>query len=515
MKKLTLFFLISLALSIALNANAVSFDLTSTPANTTTVDTGPTGTIFTRSLSVGSYGLDVMALNKILSLELKTATNTSATFSTNTSAAIKAFQEKYATDILIPSGLSAGTGFVGPNTIKKLNSLASKYVLKLNDFTLPPRIVSTAKNIFATTLTIGSTGDDVTLLKTILNSDPSTALSPKNSTNIFDVATALAIKRFQEKYASEVLTPAGLKNGTGIVGPATIKKLNSLLNTYLASIGIATSTISGITSTIDSATTSLMTAPVKQIFTVSGSIGGISGSASVNTTDNQIIGSYCDGTTLITNKVGFDSVYKTSTPDSTQCSGGITYNTYNYNMNGFGVCKKTAYTTGTWGDCYKPDISDTANLTTEELTAGAAGNTIQKRTVTAGAVSTTTCPYDDTPPPAFQSCGLPDCPDDQDIAMIGQVETESTCLNGSGLQAYTISNDPAPTFSTHNNKQCRYTHGYVLHFNPLIETFGFTVTHQMQAIIDITTAVARCPLIDRTIYERMLTIGSTIKAFGN
>ncbi len=37
-----------------------------------------------------------------------------------------------------------------------------------------------------------------------------------------------AVVGFEEKYKSEILTPSGLKNGTGFVGPATRKKLNQL-----------------------------------------------------------------------------------------------------------------------------------------------------------------------------------------------------------------------------------------------------------------------------------------------
>lgn len=88
--------------------------------------------------------------------------------------------------------------------------------------------------IFKRTLSPGSIGSDVKCLQTILNSDPATKVatkgvgSPGHETNLFGNATMQALNKFQEKYAKEILTPQKKKKGNGIVGPATMKKLNSL-----------------------------------------------------------------------------------------------------------------------------------------------------------------------------------------------------------------------------------------------------------------------------------------------
>ena len=48
-------------------------------------------------------------------------------------------------------------------------------------------------------------------------------------TGRFSTDTQAAVVRFQNKYASEILTPLGLKSGTGYVGLSTRNKINNLL----------------------------------------------------------------------------------------------------------------------------------------------------------------------------------------------------------------------------------------------------------------------------------------------
>ncbi len=86
--------------------------------------------VFTRTLQVGSSGEDVRQLQKILNSDMDSRVTSAGPgspglettyFGSLTQAAVVKFQEKYRQDVLLPNGLSAGTGFVGRSTLALLN----------------------------------------------------------------------------------------------------------------------------------------------------------------------------------------------------------------------------------------------------------------------------------------------------------------------------------------------------------------------------------------------------------
>ena len=92
--------------------------------------------------------------------------------------------------------------------------------------------VYAATTLFTRSLKVGMSGEDVRQLQLTLNLSPDTRVaqsgpgSPGLETTYFGQMTARAVVRFQEKYATDILVPIGLKTGTGYVGTATLSVLN-------------------------------------------------------------------------------------------------------------------------------------------------------------------------------------------------------------------------------------------------------------------------------------------------
>ncbi len=80
---------------------------------------------------------------------------------------------------------------------------------------------------FTSTLTSGSKGKTVEYLQECL-SGLEGIYPDAEITGFFGAKTKEAVIKFQEKYADEILKPAGLTSGNGRVGPSTRKKLNDV-----------------------------------------------------------------------------------------------------------------------------------------------------------------------------------------------------------------------------------------------------------------------------------------------
>jgi hypothetical protein len=86
---------------------------------------------------------------------------------------------------------------------------------------------------FTRTLSLGTTGQDVFELQKFLNQNPQTQISlqgagsPGQETYFFGELTRQAVIKLQNLNSAEILTPVGLTQGTGIVGPQTLNFINT------------------------------------------------------------------------------------------------------------------------------------------------------------------------------------------------------------------------------------------------------------------------------------------------
>ena len=154
-------------------------------------------------------------------------------------------------------GGAPGSGLVGPKTRTALNALGGHAapsrapaipsvptpVAVSAPASAPSEVSASAASTgalpssgsatFTRTLIVGSTGPDVTALQKFLNAHgflvaASGPDSPGAETTSYDASTAAAVSRFQNAYASEILAPYGLTQGTGVFGTATRKVVEGM-----------------------------------------------------------------------------------------------------------------------------------------------------------------------------------------------------------------------------------------------------------------------------------------------
>lgn len=92
-----------------------------------------------------------------------------------------------------------------------------------------------------------TTNPDVSYLQYVLNQDTDTEIaktgagSLQNLTNFFGNKTKEAVIKFQEKFRSDILTPANITTPTGVVGERTRIKLNQILSSLFSGTYVSTS----------------------------------------------------------------------------------------------------------------------------------------------------------------------------------------------------------------------------------------------------------------------------------
>jgi hypothetical protein len=114
--------------------NALMAQLAASKTATTPSTSASCSFVFTKALKKGMSDVEVMNLQKVLNQSADTQVaasgvgsvgNETMYFGGATKAAVVAFQNKFAADILTPSGLTTGTGMVGAATRAKLNAICS------------------------------------------------------------------------------------------------------------------------------------------------------------------------------------------------------------------------------------------------------------------------------------------------------------------------------------------------------------------------------------------------------
>lgn len=174
--------------------------------------------LWQRDLTLGSSGREVKMLqNYLINYDFwESDVEATGYFGPITQRALIKFQEAEKYEILKPLGLENGTGYFGEKTKKYFEKISVEREKKSEIV-----ISQWSRDLF-----LSISGDDVKELQQLLINENVWQRPDIEPTGYFGPITQQAVIRFQDKYASEILEPVGLSNGTGFVGPSTREFLN-------------------------------------------------------------------------------------------------------------------------------------------------------------------------------------------------------------------------------------------------------------------------------------------------
>lgn len=137
----------------------------------------------------------------------------SGTYNEETVRAVRAFQEKYAVQILAPWGITKPTGIIYITTAAKINALSCGAKMGCPYFTLLTKPLSS--------------NSEVPKIKSLLNMI--LGLSLDVSSERLDEASVRAVEQFQSRYRDFILRPWNLSRPTGWWYQTTIRQANKFM----------------------------------------------------------------------------------------------------------------------------------------------------------------------------------------------------------------------------------------------------------------------------------------------